>query len=212
MRPSSATAAVRDSGVGARIREARGHAGLSQRELAEKIGATRDAVSQWERGVDGISWPNLRKVATATGVSDDWLRAGEELDALPERSGQRAPGEVVRFVSEMNSELHRVRHHTGEAPPDLGSGAFLISVLVDMSTRMERLEKILAEALAGDSGNTLVGSTRQTKAMLAAGLDAEDDDSATPAAPDTPREGDAKTGSPPARRGEKRRSASKRGR
>lgn len=39
--------------IGARIRDARERAGLTQQQLADKVGATRTSVGNWEAGV----WP-----------------------------------------------------------------------------------------------------------------------------------------------------------
>jgi len=59
-------------GVGARLRTARRSAGLTQRQLAEKLGVESITVSRWERGVTTPSLPRLRRIAelTETTVSD----------------------------------------------------------------------------------------------------------------------------------------------
>lgn len=60
-----------------RIRLARRHAGLSQTQLAQKIGVRRSAVSHWESAEGkNPSMTNLRTVATVTQVQFEWLATG----------------------------------------------------------------------------------------------------------------------------------------
>lgn len=49
------------------LRSARKTAGLTQKQLAEKIGVSRAAVCQWEIGSNGVDIDNLRKAAAAMG-------------------------------------------------------------------------------------------------------------------------------------------------
>lgn len=55
--------------IGRKIAEARKRAGLSQEELAEKIGVTAQAVSKWENGRNMPDLDNLFLLADATGTS-----------------------------------------------------------------------------------------------------------------------------------------------
>jgi transcriptional regulator with XRE-family HTH domain len=60
-----------------RIRLARRHAGLSQAQLAQKVGVRRSAVSHWESAEGkNPSMTNLRAVATVTQVQFEWLATG----------------------------------------------------------------------------------------------------------------------------------------
>jgi transcriptional regulator with XRE-family HTH domain len=60
-----------------RIRLARRHAGLSQTQLAQKVGVRRSAVSHWESAKGkNPSVTNLRTVATVTQVQFEWLATG----------------------------------------------------------------------------------------------------------------------------------------
>lgn len=52
-------------GHGKGIRAAREKRGLSQPQLADKLGVTRAAVGGWERGAD-LTLGNLRKIARVT--------------------------------------------------------------------------------------------------------------------------------------------------
>jgi ribosome-binding protein aMBF1 (putative translation factor) len=54
--------------VGERVREARESAGLSQRELARRMGTSQAAVDRLEAGGVGATLTTLQRVATALGL------------------------------------------------------------------------------------------------------------------------------------------------
>ena len=58
--------------MGGRLRVARRSVGLTQKQLADKLGVESITVSRWERGVTSPSLPRLRRIAelTETTVSD----------------------------------------------------------------------------------------------------------------------------------------------
>jgi transcriptional regulator with XRE-family HTH domain len=96
MRPTSPTAVSPNPRFGARVREARTNAKLSQRALAEQVGVGRRTVQLWEAGTGGITWGNIEQVAIATGVEVDWL-AGQ-VDDVPAGVGQRPELDEIRQV------------------------------------------------------------------------------------------------------------------
>jgi transcriptional regulator with XRE-family HTH domain len=59
--------------LGSRIRQARRQSGLSQSQLALKIGAHVTSVSDWERGVNEPSVRHMTSIAEATGKKLDWF-------------------------------------------------------------------------------------------------------------------------------------------
>ena len=60
-----------------RIRRARVAAGLTQSELARRLGIQRSAVTQWERaGGTSPSLGHLASIACETGVTFEWLATG----------------------------------------------------------------------------------------------------------------------------------------
>lgn len=59
--------------LGSRIRQARRQAGLSQSQLAARIGAHVTSVSDWERGVNEPSVRHMTSIAEATEKSLDWF-------------------------------------------------------------------------------------------------------------------------------------------
>lgn len=63
--------------IAARIRKARQKAGISQSRLAELLGVTRSACSQWE-SVHGTAprSQRLEQIATLLGVNYEWLATG----------------------------------------------------------------------------------------------------------------------------------------
>ena len=60
----------------------RNKAGLSQMELAERLGVSRQAVSRWESGDTTPSVDKLKALAKLYGVSLDWL-FGDTADGEP---------------------------------------------------------------------------------------------------------------------------------
>jgi len=60
--------AARDEmGIGYLILKARASAGMTQRELANRIGSSQPAVARWESGAQLPSVRSLTKIAEATG-------------------------------------------------------------------------------------------------------------------------------------------------
>lgn len=63
--------------LGERIVEAREKRGLQQNELAELMGVTPQAVSQWEGNTTQPKLANMAKLAEHLNVDQDWLLTGE---------------------------------------------------------------------------------------------------------------------------------------
>lgn len=72
--PDSAQAS---EGTALRIRDARRTLGLTQDELARRVGVSRSAVAQWETDRTGQIRVNLARVAAVLGVSIAYLISGE---------------------------------------------------------------------------------------------------------------------------------------
>ena len=68
-----------------KLMDLRKKAGMSQEELADRLGVSRQAVSRWELGSTLPDAPNLLKLSDLFGVSIDWLLrdAYEAEDDLP---------------------------------------------------------------------------------------------------------------------------------
>jgi transcriptional regulator with XRE-family HTH domain len=59
------------SDFGARLRELREAAGLTQKELAEAAGASLRGVAQWEQGVREPAWSSVVMLCDALDVSTE---------------------------------------------------------------------------------------------------------------------------------------------
>lgn len=84
------------------IREARLKAGLTQTDLAERLGRDRAQVARWETGAQQPSFENLRAVVEACGFELRLEIAEREdtpvLDAELERSLLQAPQQRVQTL------------------------------------------------------------------------------------------------------------------
>ena len=64
--------------LGERIAQARKQAGLSQEQLGEKLGVSRQAISKWESGQTNPDVVYVAELCRLFGVSSDWLLLGME--------------------------------------------------------------------------------------------------------------------------------------
>lgn len=85
-----------------RLLEYRKKAGLSQEELAEKIGVSRQAVSKWERAEASPDTDNLIALADVYGVTLDELIKGSK--AAPEKSVSDNDGIDCNVVDEKSGQ------------------------------------------------------------------------------------------------------------
>ena len=63
-----------------RIAQVRKQAGLSQEQLGEKLGVSRQAVSKWESGQTNPDISYITAMCQLFNVSSDWLLFGEDCD------------------------------------------------------------------------------------------------------------------------------------
>ena len=82
-----------------RLYELRRKKGLSQEELSEKLGVSRQAVSKWERGEASPDTDNLIALASIYGVSLDELVFGKK-----EEDANNAPGEAGAEEENISSD------------------------------------------------------------------------------------------------------------
>lgn len=76
--------------LGERIALARKQAGLSQEQLGDKLGVSRQAVSKWESDQTNPDVAYVAQMCRLLGVSSDWLLLGEESAQL--EAPERCPG------------------------------------------------------------------------------------------------------------------------
>lgn len=88
-----------------RIRGSRLDAKLNQTELAKRVGVSKVAVSQWENGDTQPKGENLLKLASALGVSPQWLvnGKGDPSAGLPELESAPIGGRMVPIISEVQA-------------------------------------------------------------------------------------------------------------
>ena len=75
--PISSTQGNVPRSIGERIRQARKSKGMSQADLAQRIGVTQPAIANWESGVHDPRRLTLAKLADAIEAPLDWLAAGD---------------------------------------------------------------------------------------------------------------------------------------
>ena len=103
------TAAISDLDPGALVRELRQLEGISQAELARRIGSTQAVVSRWERGEEAPRLDALVRVLRATGFEADLVfrRHDDEdrsqlrwlLDMTPDERARHFRGAVRAYAN-----------------------------------------------------------------------------------------------------------------
>lgn len=63
--------------IGKRIQTSREQAGLTQEQLAERLGLSTQFLSTVERGANGTSVENIIKLCDILNVSSDWILLGK---------------------------------------------------------------------------------------------------------------------------------------
>lgn len=96
-----------------RLVKLRKQKGLSQEELAEKLGLSRQAVSKWERAEASPDTDNLICLAKLYGVSlDELLNTEEDLETIVEEQVKPEPEvEVIDSNEQRNAHVHEEGIH-----------------------------------------------------------------------------------------------------
>ena len=85
--------------MGSKLAQARRKHNLTQEQLAEQLGVTRQAVSRWESDAAYPETDKIVRVSQLLGVSCDWLlRDGEDSSGGSAPSGGAAPALVTRLL------------------------------------------------------------------------------------------------------------------
>lgn len=96
----------------ARLKELREAAGLTQVQLADKAGFTKDGIAQWESGRRVPSWPNVVALAQALGVScEDFLKE----PASQERPARGRPRKNTAVKADQPKKNHDRKSKTSES-------------------------------------------------------------------------------------------------
>jgi transcriptional regulator with XRE-family HTH domain len=97
-----------DCYVGQKIRQRRIVLGLSQQQIADKIGVTYQQAHKYERGLNRISAGRLYDIAKVLGVSVEYFFEGLESSQSPMLSArQRMCLELARNFSAIADERHQ---------------------------------------------------------------------------------------------------------
>ena len=90
--------------LGEKILTARKKAGLSQTDLADLIGVSRQSVSKWETGESSPEAGNLLPAAKALNVTVDWLLTEDDVPAPVQEDSpdwvDRLPGRVRTLIKQ----------------------------------------------------------------------------------------------------------------
>ena len=89
--------------IGTRIRTTRHERGITQDELADRVGVSRSAVAQWETGRTGQVTGNLARIAAVLEVNVEYLVHGNDKRAMAEaRQGDELA--LLRLYRECDPE------------------------------------------------------------------------------------------------------------
>src|SRR5262245_46392375 len=86
-----------------RYAAARALTGLSQRQLAKRLGVSPQAISKWESGTGEASRTNARKLCDMADISLEWLLTGKE-----GREAQETATNVQEFLSARGRKVPEV--------------------------------------------------------------------------------------------------------
>lgn len=91
-----------------KLRKLRENANLTQKELGEKIFASRSAVSKWELGNGIPSDINIDALCKLFGVTEEWLLDREDLKYIAKKMesllNQKEKDYILEYYSEFNNE------------------------------------------------------------------------------------------------------------
>ena len=91
-----------------KLKKLREEANLTQKELGEKIFASRSAVSKWELGNGIPSDINLEAICKLFGVSEEWLLDRSDLKNIAKKIecllNQKEKDYILEYYSEFNNE------------------------------------------------------------------------------------------------------------
>lgn len=88
---SNLTEEQSEENIGKRIRDARKAAGMTQAELADKLGISYQGITQWENGLRNPKYESLCKIADAIGITVG------ELMGRPEESGCEESKKIIEI-------------------------------------------------------------------------------------------------------------------
>ncbi|RUM51170.1 MAG: hypothetical protein DSY47_00045 [Hydrogenothermus sp.] len=131
--------------IGQRIKQLRKMLGLSQREFAEKIGKSLNAVQKWESGDRIPSEPALKLIAKEFNVNEEWLKTGE--------------GEMFAGVPQLQTSMHfqkSFKEYFQVSFYDIYASAGNGVEAIESEPKPIQIDRLFAQAILGiSSGNGL---------------------------------------------------------
>lgn len=114
--------------------------GLSQEQLAERLGVSRQAVSKWETGEAAPELSNLAQLAAVFGVTADWLLSEEE--AMPQTAAEPTRSSDRTLPHRLGALLRRWGWLAGLYPMGSGLvlGAFVLFCRGSLRSELDTLE------------------------------------------------------------------------
>ena len=98
-----------------RIKEARKKAGLTQKELGERLGLSFQSIAQWENDLRRPKIDTVKRIATALDCSVEWLMGWDEIELLRIlQTGEGQPSDETRRSMEFHLE-HLMKRRQKEA-------------------------------------------------------------------------------------------------
>lgn len=91
------------------LKEARKHAKMTQKEVAEYIGISQNTYSYWENGRNNVDSESIKKLADLFGVSVDYLLDRDMIDEVNPETLQ-----IAKRVTERRTELNITREELAE--------------------------------------------------------------------------------------------------
>lgn len=147
--------------IGRRIAEAREAVGMSQEDLAERVGVRSATISRYERGAFQPRLDKLAPLASALGTSADWLFRGVE----PGASTTVHPALAAFLATEDGqgaSDSERAQL-TSFRPSDEPTVAFYGALLLLIRSGMKRVYETPANReISGVRGKTSDAPTRRS--------------------------------------------------
>lgn len=92
--PGGRPAKTKRAPFGERVTQARQQAGLSQQQLAERLGTTQRVIAHWERAPVALRADQLAALASALGVTADYLVGRDS----PKKRGSGPVGRARRLL------------------------------------------------------------------------------------------------------------------
>lgn len=126
--------------MGERVKELRKALGLSGEKFGEKIGVTRSAISDIERGRNGLSDSNILAICREFNVNEEWLRTGMG-EMFKDMSLDE---EIISFIGEIQwdtSNTFKKRFISAISKLSEEEWNVLEKIIVDMASNIEENKK-----------------------------------------------------------------------